>query len=370
MGKNDFQVGIIGGGLAGLSLAILLAKQKISVVLFEKGDFPAHKVCGEYLSKESLDFLNRIGIDLFKIDLPQIEKLVISSPNNTQINTSLPLGAIGISRFQLDEMLYRQALKCGVAVWTKTKVFKIETGAIPKVHSSAGVVNVQQIISASGKLNLLGLSHKNPTLDNYVGVKYHISLDAPKDTIFLFPFTDGYAGMSAIEDHKFCLCYLTKASSLMAQNGKIDQLEEQVLQQNIALRNVLNTATHFWEKPITISNVYFGKKCLFHDGVFFLGDAAGSIPPLAGNGMSMALRSAHLLAPIIDQVLQQQITLQNGGKAYEKLWDANFNARIKSGLRLQKLMSSTVRANLGVSALKKLPFIHNYLIKSTHGIPF
>ncbi len=46
---------IIGGGLAGLSLSIQLAKAGFKVVLFEKEKYPYHKVCGEYLSPSTLD---------------------------------------------------------------------------------------------------------------------------------------------------------------------------------------------------------------------------------------------------------------------------------------------------------------------------
>src|SRR5438128_1658559 len=73
----DFQIAIIGGGLAGLSLSILLAKSGYKVVLFEKEKYPFHKVCGEYISNESRDFIKTLGLDLDAMDLPEIKKLII-----------------------------------------------------------------------------------------------------------------------------------------------------------------------------------------------------------------------------------------------------------------------------------------------------
>ena len=55
--EQPYDVAIIGGGLAGLSLAIQCASQNVSVVLFEKETYPYHKVCGEYISLESQPFL-------------------------------------------------------------------------------------------------------------------------------------------------------------------------------------------------------------------------------------------------------------------------------------------------------------------------
>jgi flavin-dependent dehydrogenase len=60
--KNSYQVSVIGGGLAGLTLAIQLVDAGYSCVLFEKNSYPFHKVCGEYISMESWSFFGKIGV--------------------------------------------------------------------------------------------------------------------------------------------------------------------------------------------------------------------------------------------------------------------------------------------------------------------
>src|ERR1017187_9879034 len=97
---NDviFDCAIIGGGLAGLTLAIQLADAGRTVVLFEKEKYPFHKVCGEYISMESYGFLERIGIPLSKMGLPMIDTIKISSPNGNSFTQKLDLGGFGISR--------------------------------------------------------------------------------------------------------------------------------------------------------------------------------------------------------------------------------------------------------------------------------
>ena len=57
-----YHCAIIGGGLSGLCLAAQLADKGISVIVFEKNEFPMHKVCGEYISMESYQFLNDLGL--------------------------------------------------------------------------------------------------------------------------------------------------------------------------------------------------------------------------------------------------------------------------------------------------------------------
>src|SRR5437016_3620339 len=100
---------IIGGGLAGLTLAIQLAQQQVRTAVFEKEKYPFHKVCGEYIGMESWNYLQRCGIQLSGMELPRISRLRISSPDGSLLQHSLEPGGFGISRFTLDHMLAAEA---------------------------------------------------------------------------------------------------------------------------------------------------------------------------------------------------------------------------------------------------------------------
>ena len=80
--------------MAGLSAAILLGRQGHRVVLFEKERYPFHKVCGEYISLESLEFLISLGIPVEEWNLPFITRLSVTSPDGTELNQQLPLGGL------------------------------------------------------------------------------------------------------------------------------------------------------------------------------------------------------------------------------------------------------------------------------------
>lgn len=80
-----FDVAIVGGGLAGLSLSIQLAKAGYSVAVFEKEKYPFHKVCGEYISFESWNFLEELGVPLSDWNLPMIKRLLVSAPDGKDI---------------------------------------------------------------------------------------------------------------------------------------------------------------------------------------------------------------------------------------------------------------------------------------------
>nr|MBA4141126.1 FAD-binding protein [Segetibacter sp.] len=123
--KEKYDVAIIGGGLAGLCLAIQSAENGYAVILFEKEEYPFHKVCGEYISLESRGFLQRLGLQLDPLNLPLIKTLQLSDANGKLYKFNLPLGGFGISRYLLDNSLYQIALAKGVEVYTKTKVNEV-----------------------------------------------------------------------------------------------------------------------------------------------------------------------------------------------------------------------------------------------------
>ena len=111
---RKYDVAIVGGGLAGLSLSIILARKGYRVVLFEKESYPFHKVCGEYISMESWDFLVGLGLPLKNWELPKINQLYVTAPNGESISAFLPLGGFGISRYKLDAALAAIAKEEGV----------------------------------------------------------------------------------------------------------------------------------------------------------------------------------------------------------------------------------------------------------------
>ncbi len=80
----------------------------------EKEQYPFHKVCGEYISLESWNFLQDLGVPLSDMQLPLINRVLISSPNGRFVESNLPLGdsVSAVSR----SIIYWQALPEGKAL--------------------------------------------------------------------------------------------------------------------------------------------------------------------------------------------------------------------------------------------------------------
>ncbi|HSZ34053.1 MAG TPA: NAD(P)-binding protein, partial [Puia sp.] len=218
--NNKYDIAIVGGGLAGLSLSIQLAQKNYQVCLFEKEIFPFHKVCGEYISMESWDFLVGLGLPLEEWNLPRIHQLYISSPNGESILEKLPLGGFGISRHRLDSSLAEIAKILGVHLFENTKVYDVDfENDNHFIHTSAGVFNAKLACACYGKRSNLDVKWKRKFLNagesfNHVGVKYHVKTDMPDHQIALHNFRGGYCGISKIENDQYCLCYITRSDNL------------------------------------------------------------------------------------------------------------------------------------------------------------
>lgn len=378
MSSKPYDTAIIGGGLAGLAAAILSAKAGYQTILFEKEKYPYHKVCGEYISLESWDFLESLGLPLSEMKLPIIQQLNISSPNGKMFETSLPLGGFGISRYKLDFELVQIAKQLGVVVQEETKVndvvFEDDTFTIQCATLTA---KSKIVFGSFGKRSNLDvkwnrgfLLQKPNKLNNYIGVKYHIKTNHPVNLISLHNFEDGYCGISQIEDEKYCLCYLTTAANLKKSNSSISQMEKEILCKNPHLKKIFSEAVFLYEAPVTISQISFNKKQQVENHVLMIGDAGGLITPLCGNGMSMALHAGKIAFTCADGFLQNKYNRQEMEQQYRLQWKQQFATRLKTGRTIQRFFGKSMVTNLFIQSFKTFSFLARPVIQLTHGKSF
>ncbi|MBA2611600.1 MAG: NAD(P)/FAD-dependent oxidoreductase [Bacteroidetes bacterium] len=374
MNPKLFDCAIIGGGLAGLTLAIQLAEAGHSVILFEKEKYPFHKVCGEYISMESYDFLERIGVPIGSMNLPMIHEVKISSPNGNSITRKLDLGGFGISRYILDSTLAAIAVKKGVVLLEETKVWDIifENDSFT-IKAAQQTYKTKVACGAYGKRSLLDkkLDKKNkPNRKNYIAVKHHVKLNFPANRIELHNFKDGYCGISKVDGDKYCLCYLTNSQNLRDNDNDIKAMEQNILMKNPFLKKYFTEAVFLYDRPITISQITFDKKTAVKNNVLMLGDSAGNIAPLCGNGMSMAMRSSYVAFQLIKKYLEKNITRSDMEILYKNQWDDLFSGKIKAGKYIQYLFGREILTNISIILLKKIPALTDKLITITHGSKF
>ena len=362
---------IVGGGLAGLSSAIHLAKAKLSVVVIEKNSYPRHKVCGEYISNEVLPYLYFLDIDVFKLGAKSIHKFQLSTTKGQLISSELPLGGFGISRFCLDHALANKAIDSGVALIQDTvedirfvdDVFFIDTKSSQQYSAKIVIGAYGKRSNLDVKLNRKFMQTKSP----YLAVKMHVKGDFPNDMVALHNFEGGYCGVSKVENDHINLCYITNLKSFKEYKD-IQEFQEKVVFSNRYLRAVFSEAIPVFEKPLTISQISFEAKDPIENHIIMCGDTAALIHPLCGNGMSMAIRSAQIASNLIVQYFNSEIpnrkALEN---QYLREWNAAFKSRLKTGRVVAELFNQPQISEVMMQALKWFPAILPHIIKRTHG---
>lgn len=371
---SQYDVIIVGGGLAGLTGAILLSKGGLKVLLLEKKTFPFHKVCGEYVSNEVLDFFVSHGFDPFKHGASKINRLRISSSAGKNYFIDLDMGGFGISRYTMDNKLAAIARSTGAEIIENCRVGDIIfRNNIFEVSSSNGNYQSTFVIGGYGKRDTLDKKLNRDFIrqhTRYMGVKYHIETDYAFNEIGLDNFPGGYCGIAKIEDSKYNLCYLFRREK--SDNFKsISEIEEKKLFINPIIRNIFRNARFIYPEPLVINEIYFDKKSCIENHLMLSGDSAGLITPLCGNGMAMAVHSAKILSEIILRNFNgKEISLNERNKIekeYSEEWKRTFSKRLFWGRTLQGFSGNNAITSLFLAAVHFISPLERYLISQTHG---
>jgi len=369
----SYTVIIVGGGLAGLTSAVHLSKKGLSVLLIEKNEYPQHKVCGEYISNEVLPYLRALDFDPFDYGAKNIVNFTLSTSRSKSVNTKLPTGGFGISRYCLDWELSKKAKQSGaqilhenvIDVQFKNDQFEVFTNDNKHYTSELVIGSFGKRSNLDIKMNRDFTQKSSP----FLGVKAHYKGDFPEDSVGLHNFKGGYCGISKVESNDVNICYLADYKSFK-QYKNIDDFQNKVLSQNTYLKQVFDTYALVFEKPLTISQVSFSAKQPVENHILMVGDSAGMIHPLAGNGMSMAIRAAqmasHQILKFKSGKIQSRTELEN---QYTKIWNKEFSHRLKSGHIIAWLFRLGLFSELIMIFLRAFPFILPHIIENTHGKP-
>lgn len=364
------KIGIVGGGLAGLISSILLNRNGFSVTLFEKKTYPFHRVCGEYISNETVPFLKREGLYPASFEPPIIKKFILTSIGGSAVHLPLDMGGFGISRYAFDHFLAAIAKKEGVEVKEHTPVTNVsfEESSF-SVEAGNETFEFPIVIGAHGKRSKLDKTLNRDFMEQrspFVGVKYHVKADFPADAVALHNFPHGYCGISQVEGEKYNMCYLTRRENLKKYKD-IKGMEEAVMYQNPHLKSLFEDSEFLFDQPEVINEISFAPKKLIEDHILMAGDSAGLITPLCGNGMAMAIHGAKLLSASI--VNNWNGSLDRFGLEYEYVheWNALFKKRLWVGRKTQNLFGTPLTSSFAVGLGKYARPLTNKLIRMTHG---
>jgi flavin-dependent dehydrogenase len=361
--------------LAGSSIAYVLAELGWDVVLLERHTFPRHKVCGEFLSPEAQASLKAMGLyQAVKALSPvPIEQARLISRRGLALPMILPGQAWGLSRFALDAALAAKAEASGVDLQvgvTATAITRTEESFEVAVSSKDGpaVVRARAVLAACGRHSQPGLPPRTASnRPTYVGLKCHYEGVVMPSQVELFFFPGGYAGLCPVEGSRVNFCLLATQAALATAGKGIQPMLAWAVGQNQKLAHRLSEGRILPETETAVAPVDTHRPATPWDETACLGDTAVMIPPLCGDGMAIALRSAELCAPLVHNFLCGQLSLTGWEAAYRSIWEAEFGRAVRLGRSLQGMLNLPLLSEVLLGLGRLAPPLAEMLVRATRG---
>lgn len=367
---SAYDVIVIGGGLAGACAAFHLARAHRSVLVLEKQASPHHKVCGEFLSPETVSRLKEMDVDVVSLGAHVVTGVKLYA-FNAECRVNLQPQARGLSRYKLDSMCLNRAEAAGARLQRGVSVTEFyRDGKEFVVKSSVGSFSAGNIFLATGKHDIKSARPRHGPDAKALGFKMHFHLSERgahllHSDVTLHFFRGGYVGLCRIEDAITNFCFMIEQKAFHDFGNNYDDCLKAILSGNRALERILLDAVPLWSKPISITPLPYGymrlsgHKVVPTDGLFCLGDQFAVIPSLAGSGMAIALYTGKRAAEIF---LEQGPA---GVAAYESECAHVISSRMTVAYPLHHLCRSPRLASIVVNLLKLMPSVMGKLITWT-----
>jgi len=351
----SFDLAIIGGGPAGSAAALEARRRGMQVAIWESGRFPRHKVCGEFVSSESLPWLQR-EIPTAMARSAVIRRAEFIARGGRRHGFALPSPARGLSRFVLDEALWEAAIRSGAETCNGTAIRRVlrcsaeagssragsaEFGAAARlpvtlntslpnrrlwgVEPATGACrSARVVLVACGRWwSLEGFpspARDRHTTAPWLGAKAHFIGLPPNDAVEMYFFPGGYCGLAPIEDGLLNVCCLVHRS--LTRNLGAGALADFALWLRKAARHPaldarLRPATQVSE-TLTTAPVQPTRRHADHAGALLAGDAAAFLDPFTGDGIAQALQAGRLAAEAVARARADRVSLVVAADAYRR----------------------------------------------------
>jgi 2-polyprenyl-6-methoxyphenol hydroxylase-like FAD-dependent oxidoreductase len=328
------RIAIVGAGPAGCVLAWRLARAGANVTLIEKSAFPRVKVCGEFVSPAATDILEQIiePARLRALGATRVGEMAVemrdAAGRERRAEFPMPRSAWSLSRAALDHELVSLAQQVGASVLQPASVRDVQyLDSGVRVRLATGEeISANLIVHAdgSGRHDPAG---PTPLREGFVGLKCHFRVpDAPTQALIrgvtIRACPGAYVGTIAVEGGLATCALVARSSLLRSFGGDQDGL----------LTSLWPAFDASWREGPWLSCGVARSRYIEpgHARSLRIGNAAGAVDPIGGEGIGLALWSAWTLADVLEPVIDARGSLDAAALARAR---ARFAALYRGRLR-------------------------------------
>ena len=315
-------ISIIGGGLAGLTLGISLRQRSVPVTIYEAGRYPRHRVCGEFISGRGQQVLTRLGLleRLNSAGAIPAETAAFFFGQSRSPTRKLTPPAWSISRYALDTLLAHE--------------FRTAGGVLLENSRRQAPQPAEGSVDASGR-------HARPIENGWrwFGIKVHVRAVRLSADLEMHGLPGGYVGMSRLAGDEVNVCGLFRRRG---NSHRPPANWRQVLlgSPGSALRERLGKAEFDGNSFCAVAGLPLRAQHAQDREECSIGDALTMIPPVTGNGMSMAFEAAQLATEPLSAYSRGECSWGETKRIVGRACDKAFAQRLAWGRWLQWLMFS------------------------------
>ncbi|HZQ19380.1 MAG TPA: NAD(P)/FAD-dependent oxidoreductase [Terriglobales bacterium] len=362
-----FDLAIVGAGPAGCSAAITAARYGAQVLLLERGSFPRQKVCGEFVSAESIQVLKELLGD-------NAATLLSRSPSISQgrifvdgvtLRTKINPAAISIARFELDSALWNAAIRAGAVTHAGMTVRAIESDGLFRIVCIEHTFEAKAVVNAAGRWSNLASAATRARVnrEKWLGIKAHFAEPAVSNSVDLYFFDGGYCGVQPVRAAENSSGIRINACAMV--QAHVASTMPEVLGQHPGLRE----RSREWKsltEVVTTSPLIFHEPEPVQGSMLQAGDAAMFVDPFIGDGISLALRSGVLAAECLVPFFRRELSLDQVRARYSDEYHARFAHVLNTSSRLRGMLRwpRAVRKPV-LSVLAKAPLLTSGMVKMT-----
>ena len=317
------RVAILGGGPAGAFAAEQLASAGLSVQLFDE-KLAWEKPCGgglTYKAYSQYPFL-------LENSVPKriVSETVLAAPRAGEVTLKLDEPLLIYSRFDLNRLLLERAERAGAQI-EKTRITELSrSGSGWNLHTKAGTARADFCVVATGARNpLRDVGTQLKPEDAMSALGYYIPGEQTRIDIQFLPRLEGYIWVFPRCGHlSVGICGKGEPAGSLRK-----RLEQYLVERGISWKG----AAFYSHLLPSLETASWKSNRVAGEGWMAVGDAAGLVDPITGEGLYYAIRSADLASQVLlaDAAEPAECTA-----SYRRLLRRDFTADLEFGSRLAK----------------------------------